>query len=169
MQAQALASAFNDVAVRLASAQRDADAQVKAGVDRSTAGSHCLAERVDELGQRERERTLRDKLGVALSSLSQLIDIGVVAARWRRRSRSATVVRWSSRQHVSDRRDADRRLGACESDERRHGDYDGDYRGRVGGLLQVRDGLLPGYTTRLNQLAYGVATSVNTAHRAGPT
>ena len=34
MQAQALASAFNDVAVRLASAQRDADAQVKAGVDR---------------------------------------------------------------------------------------------------------------------------------------
>ena len=77
MQAQALASAFNDVAVRLASAQRDADAQVKAGVDRSTAG-HCLAERVDELGQRERERTLRDKLGVALSSLSQLIDIGVV-------------------------------------------------------------------------------------------
>jgi len=39
--------------------------------------------------------------------------------------------------------------------------------GSIGGQLRVRDTLVPGYRASLDQLAYGVATSVNTAHQAG--
>ena len=39
--------------------------------------------------------------------------------------------------------------------------------GRIGGLLQVRDTLVPDYQARLDQLAYDVATQVNTVHQAG--
>jgi flagellar hook-associated protein 1 FlgK len=39
--------------------------------------------------------------------------------------------------------------------------------GRLGGLLQVRDSIIPGYTARLDQLAYDVATAVNALHATG--
>jgi flagellar hook-associated protein 1 FlgK len=39
--------------------------------------------------------------------------------------------------------------------------------GSIGGQLRVRDTFVPGYRASLDQLAYGVATAVNTAHQAG--
>jgi flagellar hook-associated protein 1 FlgK len=39
--------------------------------------------------------------------------------------------------------------------------------GRIGGLVELRDSSIPGYQSRLDQLAYDVATAVNTAHQAG--
>jgi flagellar hook-associated protein 1 FlgK len=42
-------------------------------------------------------------------------------------------------------------------------------RGAVGGLLEVRDTLVPGYQNRLDQLAFGVAQQVNALHTAGYT
>lgn len=39
--------------------------------------------------------------------------------------------------------------------------------GRIGGLLSLRDGSLPGYQGRLDQLAHDVMTQVNTLHQAG--
>jgi flagellar hook-associated protein 1 FlgK len=39
--------------------------------------------------------------------------------------------------------------------------------GEVGALLHVRDTLVPGYQAQLDQLAYGLATQVNTLHQAG--
>jgi len=39
--------------------------------------------------------------------------------------------------------------------------------GRIGGLLQVRDTLIPTYKRELDTLAYGVATAVNTVHATG--
>ncbi len=39
--------------------------------------------------------------------------------------------------------------------------------GKVAGYLDVRDTLIPGYRTQLDQLAYDVATQVNTRHQAG--
>ena len=39
--------------------------------------------------------------------------------------------------------------------------------GTIGGLLHARDTLIPGYQTRLDELAYGVAQEVNTLHQGG--
>ncbi len=39
--------------------------------------------------------------------------------------------------------------------------------GSMGGALQVRDQILPGYSDQLNQLAYDVAVAVNAQHAAG--
>lgn len=39
--------------------------------------------------------------------------------------------------------------------------------GRVGGLLAVRDRIVPGYQARLDQLAYDVSTEVNALHGSG--
>src|SRR5262249_55230684 len=39
--------------------------------------------------------------------------------------------------------------------------------GEIGGMLQVRDTLVPAYQAQLDQLAYSVATQVNTLHQAG--
>lgn len=39
--------------------------------------------------------------------------------------------------------------------------------GRIGGLIELRDSVLPRYQTRLDQLAYDVATGVNAAHASG--
>jgi flagellar hook-associated protein 1 FlgK len=39
--------------------------------------------------------------------------------------------------------------------------------GSIGGQLRVRDTFIPGYRASLDQLAYGVATTVNTVHQGG--
>jgi flagellar hook-associated protein 1 FlgK len=39
--------------------------------------------------------------------------------------------------------------------------------GHLGGLLQVRDRDIPGYSTQLDELAHGVATAVNALHVTG--
>jgi flagellar hook-associated protein 1 FlgK len=41
--------------------------------------------------------------------------------------------------------------------------------GQMGGLLAVRDTLVPGYQAQLDQLAHDLATEVNTVHAAGVT
>jgi flagellar hook-associated protein 1 FlgK len=170
-QGQSLASAFNDVAARLVSARRDADLLVKSGVDQITglATQIALLNASMAGASASGNEALRDKLGVALSSLSQLIDIGVVS----RSDGGADVSVGNGRALVIGANTyqigvtpiagsglADLTSGGTVITAEITG-------GRVGGLLQVRDGLLPGYTTRLDQLANGVATSVNTAHRAG--
>jgi flagellar hook-associated protein 1 FlgK len=171
VQAQSLTSAFNDVATRLASAQHDADAQVKSSVDQING----LAAQVASLNasmagaSASGSEALRDKLGVALSSLSQLIDIGVVS----RPDGGADVSVGNGRALVIGANayqiGTTPMAGSGLADLTSAGtvittEITG---GRVGGLLRVRDGLLPGYVTRLDQLAYGVASVVNTTHRAG--
>ncbi|MDJ0761591.1 MAG: flagellar hook-associated protein FlgK [Myxococcota bacterium] len=39
--------------------------------------------------------------------------------------------------------------------------------GALGGIIEVRDTLLPGYQSDLDQLAYDIATGINTQHMAG--
>lgn len=171
VQGQSLASAFNDVAARLASAQRDADAQVKSSVDQiNTLAAQVASLNASMAGaSASGNEALRDKLAVALSALSQLIDIGVVS----RPDGGADVSVGNGRALVIGANTY--QIGVTPIAVSGLADLTSAGTvitaeitgGRVGGLLHVRDGLLPGYTTRLDQLAFGVATSVNTAHRAG--
>jgi flagellar hook-associated protein 1 FlgK len=173
VQGQSLASAFNDTASRLASAQRDADASVKSGVDQINA----LAAQIAALNASisggaagaSGNEAVRDKLNVALGTLSQLIDIGVVTEPNGSIDVSvgnghALVLGGNAYQlgvspmAVSGL--ADLTSGGTVITSQITG-------GSVGGLLHVRDGLLLGYMTQLDTLASGVATGVNAAHRAG--
>lgn len=171
VQGQSLASAFNDVASRLASAQRDADAQVKSSVDQiNTLAAQIASLNASMAGaSASGNEALRDKLGVALSSLSQLIDIGVVS----RPDGGADVSVGNGRALVVGANTYQIGVTPIAGSGLANLTSAGAVitaeitGGRVGGLLHVRDGLLPGYTTRLDQLAYDVATSVNTVHSAG--
>jgi flagellar hook-associated protein 1 FlgK len=171
VQGQELANTFNDVATRLSSAQRDADVQVKSSVDQINALASQIASLNAAIGgvSQTAGEALRDKLSVALSSLSQIIDIGVVprangGADVSVGNGHALVIGANAYQvGVSPAAGsglADLTSGGAVITNEVKG-------GRVGGLLQVRDTLLPGYMSRLDQLAYDVSTSVNTAHHAG--
>jgi flagellar hook-associated protein 1 FlgK len=169
VQGQSLAISFNDIASRLGSAQHDVDTQVRSAVD----GINTLASQISSLNASlsggTGNESIRDQLGAALASLSQLVDIGVVSQP----SGSVDVSIGNGHALVVGANAykvditaaagtglADLSLGGSVITSEVTG-------GTVGGLLQVRDVLLPGYRTRLDQLAYGVATSVNAAHRAG--
>jgi flagellar hook-associated protein 1 FlgK len=171
VQAQALTSAFNDVAVRLASAQRDANAQIVAGVDQINGLANQIASLNASMSSvnASGSESLRDKLGVALSTLSGLIDISVVG----RPDGGADVSVGNGHALVIGATlypiGTSPMAGSGFADLTSGGSIitTAVTGGRVGGLLRVRDQLLPGYQLRLDQLANGLATSVNTAHRAG--
>ena len=172
VQGQSLTHSFNDVASRLASAQRDVDDQVRSSVDQINA----LATRIASLDASmsgpagaSGAEAVRDNLGVALSSLSKLIDIGVVS-----RSDGGVDVSIGNGHSLVIGSTATA-LGVSALPVTGFADLTSGGTnvtaaitgGSIGGLLHVRDGLLPGYTTQLDQLAFGVATSVNAAHAAG--
>ena len=171
VQGQELANTFNEVATRLSAAKRDTDVQVKSSVDQINALATQIASLNAAIGgvSQTAGEALRDKLGVALSSLSQLVDIGVVP----RSNGGADVSIGNGRALVigasSYQLGVAAAAGSGLTDLTSGGvvitnEVKG---GRVGGLLQVRDTQLPGYVSRLDQLAYDLATSVNTAHQAG--
>jgi len=171
VQGQLLATTFHDVDFRLTSAQQDADAQVRASVDQINALGAQIASlnaKVSGAGGAANE-SARDQLNQALRSLSQLIDIGVVMQA----DGSATVSVGNGRALVvgsnAYQLGVAPRAGTGFVDITAGGFViTGEVTGgALGGFLQVRDVLLTDYRSRLDDLAYGVATSVNAAHAAG--
>ncbi len=168
---QSLAQAFNAVNANLTSAQSDADTQLRAAVGQvnvlaaqlaSINGS--LAGAGDAAGD-----ALRDQQSNALASLSQLIDFSVI----HHEDGSVDVSIGNGRGLViagntyalTATSTAPQGFAALSSgDAPVTTEISG---GSIGGLLRVRDALIPGYRNSLDQLAYGVATAVNTAHQAG--
>jgi flagellar hook-associated protein 1 FlgK len=113
---------------------------------------------------------VRDQLDTALTSLSQLIDIGVLTRTDGGVDVSVgnghALVIGSNKYAIG----VSPRPATGLSDLVTAGGHVMTAQvtgGSVGGMLQVRDRLLPGYMTQLDQLAFDVAGSVNTAHRAG--
>ena len=171
VQGQTLASAFNNVAAKLSTAQRDADAQVKSTVDQINALAGQVAtlnSSLDSANQSSNE-AVKDQLTTVLGQLSQLIDIGVVPSA----NGGADVSVGNGRALVIGTNTyalsatpapvtglANLNLGGQNITNEVTG-------GTAGGLLQVRDVLVPDYQTRLDQLAFGVATSVNAVHQGG--
>jgi flagellar hook-associated protein 1 FlgK len=171
VQGQSLATAFNNVAARLTSAGGDADAGIRSAVDGINALAFQIAALNESLGGAGSgsAETLRDQQALALKALSELIDISVVS----RADGGVDVSMGNGRALVigADTYGLEVRQapgtglaglwsGGVDITDEITG-------GTVGGLLHVRDVLLPGYISRLDDLAYGVATSVNTIHGAG--
>jgi len=172
-QGAGLASEFHDMASRLAQARRDTDASVRDGVTQVNA----LAQRIAKLnasfgaasGVEGATETLKDEIGVALKSLSSLVNISTIT----RADGGVDVTFGSGHPLVLDDNvySLDLTSGPPNGFARLQSagtDVTSEVTGgSIGGFLQTRDVLMPGYADKLDTLAYTVVTQVNAVHQTG--
>jgi len=175
-QGQTLSTAFNNLSTSFQSAQRDADNQLRDAIGQVNA----LAKQVAELNTGiasvgvDNAQTLLDQQQQALSALSKLADISVTqnsdgTVDLSIGNGSALVVG----QNVYD-------LSAVSAGPQGFAQVMSEGSstvpndvtsfvtgGQIGGLIQVRDTLVPQYQTQLDNLAYGVVTDVNNLTQSG--
>jgi len=170
-QGQALSQSFNQMSTRIADAGRDADSGVRSSVQQinSLAGQIASINTALSGADSATAASLGDQLGVALQSLSKLVDISTITHQDGSVDVSVgngrALVVGANTYQVQVSSTAPQGYAALSiGDATITSEITG---GQVGGLLHVRDVLVPTYATRLDQLAYGVATSVNSAHAAG--
>ena len=174
LQGEAVASAFRDMATRLDAAQRDADAGVQAAVGEVNALAVRVATLndaiVDAGGTGAQALHLRDQQRVALDRLAELLDVESIG----REDGGVDLVAGSGRPLVIGATAYE--LVAAPAGPAGLVDieaHDGTSitveltGGRIGGLLQVRDALVPAYQASLDELAYRLAVEVNAIHTAG--
>jgi flagellar hook-associated protein 1 FlgK len=168
---QSLAQTFNAVSASLATSQRDADANVRTGVDQVNALAATLASINTSLAGTTDAgaETLKDQQSNALQSLSQLIDFSVI----HHADGSVDVSIGQGRALVAGANSYQLRAvsggpqgfasifsGSADVSAEIGG-------GSIGGALRVRDVVVPGYAASLDKLAFDLSTSVNAAHQAG--
>jgi flagellar hook-associated protein 1 len=175
-EAQTLTRAFNDVAGRLGTAQRNADTELRASVSQVNELADQLADlntAIIGAGEDHDVSALRDQQSLALGKLAQLIDIGVV----QRQDGGIDVTIGNGRALVV----GGQSYGLTATSTTAQGfasifSSGADVQtnitseitgGQIGGLIQVRDVLVSNYANQLDQLAYAVATDVNTLARSG--
>jgi flagellar hook-associated protein 1 FlgK len=171
VQGQQLARGFNDMATRLADARHAADDQIRSSVDQINSLAAQVAALNTAIGNANGVdvETMKDQLGVALKTLSGFADVTVS----QRPDGSADVAIGSGRALVVGGAAYALGIGSAgisglATITSGGVDITSEIsRGQVGGLLQVRDTLVPDYQNRLDQLAFGVAQQVNTLHTAG--
>jgi flagellar hook-associated protein 1 FlgK len=173
LEAGNLATTFHDLVERLQLAARDADATVRSTVDDINGLVDRIATLNEALGRvgpnASESLSLQDELGEAIKQLSTLVDIDtiprpdggmdvtfgngrpLVIGQYGYQLQTAAVGPLGHVSIVSE--------GVTVTAEITGG--------RLGGLIHARDVLIPGYITELDELAYGLATEINTVHRAG--
>lgn len=169
-QSQQLAQAFRTLSDRLTTARRNADVALGSALEEVNQLANRVAVLNDQISQAGSDvESLRDERAVAVGKLTELADVTVT-----RRSDGGIdlsigsgrpLVIGTSVYQVSGVATPPLGLTTVMT-----GGYDvtGEIAGgRIGGLLQLRDTVVPGYATRLDQLAYDIATQVNTLHQAG--
>jgi flagellar hook-associated protein 1 FlgK len=170
-QGHLLARAFNGMARNLADARTAADAQIRSGVDQINTLAAQIAALNASIGDANGAdvETLRDQQGVALKTLSGLADITVLP----RPDGSVDVSIGKGRALVEGTNTYALGIGSAgisglATITSGGTDITAEISGgQIGGLLQVRDQMVPGYQSRLDQLAFGVAQQVNALHTAG--
>jgi flagellar hook-associated protein 1 FlgK len=171
VQGQQVATAFNAMAGSLADARVAADAQIRSGVVQINALASQIAALNTSIGKAAGgdAETLRDQLGIAVKALSGLADVTVL----QRADGGADVSIGIGRALViGDQTYAvgigSAGLSGLATVTSGGVDITAEMkRGQLGGLLQVRDTLVPGYQDKLDQLALGVAQQVNGLHKSG--
>jgi flagellar hook-associated protein 1 len=166
-----LASAFNDMSSRFDDAGAAADTGVRGTVEQINA----LAQRIATLnaaigsGNGADVEGLKDEQTLALQTLAGLSSITVMA----RADGGADVAIGNGRALVVGANHYDLAVASggalgYASISAGGADITADLTsGSLGGLLHVRDTLVPKYKTELDQLAFSVAGRVNSAHAAG--
>ena len=170
-EGEQLAAAFRDMADRLASTRRDADTALRGDVTRVNTLAIRVANLNRSIGSTPSGQSLHliDEQSEAVRELSELVDISVLerehggvdvyfgAGR-------PLVVAANSYAITATPTGPTGQLVLASNGITVTTEIAG---GRIGGLLQVRDTLVPAYEARLDELAYTVVTQVNTLHAAG--
>jgi flagellar hook-associated protein 1 FlgK len=162
-----LTSAFHDLAAQLTAAQTDADTSLRASVNEVNAlGTELAGLNGDIAAHSYDAETIRDRQGLILQRLGELADVSVLA----RQDGGVDVTLASGRALVigdnayalqaSPTGMATVSLEGVDVTPELTG-------GRLGGLLRVRDAVVPGYMSQLDQLANDFATAVNATHATG--
>jgi flagellar hook-associated protein 1 FlgK len=169
VEGQALATAFRDMADQLAATRRSADKDIRDLLDQINALAKEVAAangEIVELGSPAVE-TARDRQAVVLETLTQLLDVNVI-----QRSDGgvdvslgngrALVVGTSVFELSASTTGPSGFAAILTSGADVITDVTAEITGgQIGGLLQIRDVLVPGYAARLDALAHGVASGVN--------
>lgn len=169
-QGQQLMLAFHELSARLVDARRGADTSVVAAVDEV----NDLARRVADLNEGIAAggpdvESLRDARDETIARLRQIADVGVT----RNTDGSVSLSIGSGRtlvvgsfSYAVDTQStpplglASISIGGFDITSEIEG-------GRIGGLVHLRDTVVPGYATNLDQLAFDVVSMVNTLHQTG--
>jgi flagellar hook-associated protein 1 FlgK len=171
LQGGQLARSFNSLAAGLKDGQRAADTKVRSSIDQINTLATQIAQlnlAIAKAGGGDSE-TLQDQQAVALKTLAGLANVAVLPRQEggfdvsigighalvlgdQTYAASAVPTGPSGRSAVT--------LGGADITA----ELDG---GEIGGLLQVRDTIVPDYLQRLDQLAFDVAGQVNRLHQAG--
>lgn len=171
LQGRQLAASFNDIAGRLSDSARLADNGVRDAVGELNTLSARIAElnaAIATAGDADVD-ALKDQQQLALESLSALTSVSVL----NREDGGVDVTIPSGRALVIGANAYDVTVGTAPVTgyatlQLGGADVTSDItNGKIGGLAYTRDTLIPGYQTRLDEIAYGVAQEVNTLHQAG--
>ena len=168
---QQLAGQFNSLAAQFSASRQQADAQVRGGVNQINTLAAQIASLNGTIASANGAdvNSLRDQRDVALSSLAKLSNIGVMT----RPDGAVDVTIGNGRALVvgatsyaltatSTPPNGETSVGINGLDIT--GELTG---GQMGGWLNVRDTLIPGYQAQLDQLAFTTVQQVNAAHQAG--
>lgn len=173
LQGESLARAFNTMASRFEAAVADADTRVRSTVDQI----NDLATRIASLNESLSGTSstsaaglnLRDQVNQAVTQLSTLVDLSVVE----RPDGGFDVSLGNGAplvigEHAYRLAVADRAVtGLAEIVAGGAVVTSAVTGGQLGGLLRVRDAVLPGYQAGLDALAHSVAIEANALHQAG--
>lgn len=173
LQGQSVASGFGDMVDRLNLAQRDADTRVRGAVDQVNALAaqiSSLNESIARAGASGADvQSLKDQQNEAVKTLAGLLNIDVL----QRQDGGVDVTFGLGRPLVIG--DSGFSLTATSTGPLGLASLSANgvdvaaeiTSGTLGGLLQVRDQTIPGYVSRLDDIAYTLANQVNTVHEAG--
>ena len=166
-----LARSFNGMSARLDTSRTAADTQINGSLSQINALTAQIASLNASIAGASGTsvESLKDQQAIALRSLSKLAAVGVMA-----RSDGgmdvtigngrALVVGGNSYQVTATPTPPAGMTAITLNGSDITAEITG---GRVGGALQVRDTLVPGYQAQLDQLANAVVTQVNTVHTTG--
>jgi flagellar hook-associated protein 1 FlgK len=169
-QGQTLATDLNTLAGQLSTAQLNADEQVRSGVDQINRLTTQIASINAAIAQPNADAdTLKDQLTTVLGTLAGLANVNVTTEA----NGTADVSMGNGLALVQGANAT--ALGVTPSgpqglaqitlgDQTITSDVTG---GSMGGQLQVRDTLVPGYQQQLDQLAFDLGTQVNAQQKAG--
>ena len=172
IQGEGLASAFRDMAGRLSAARHDADRQARGTVD----DINSILERIATLNSvignsstMEKSLHARDEQTQLVRQLSELVDVRVLE----REEGGVDISIGNGRPIIVGETtyaltvSSTPPLGYAAFAVNGTNITSEITAGRLGGFLQVRDSNIPDYIRRLDEVAYAVATEVNTIHQAG--
>ncbi len=171
-QGRLLARSFNETATRLSDARREADVEVRGTVGAINDKARNIASLNASIARANGAdaEALQDQLGQELDSLAEITGISVL----RNADGTANVSLGAGRAIVVGENQYaltvtnDPGTGLASVNINGSTDITAELgSGTIAGYLDVRDTLIPGYQTQLDQLAYDVAQQVNTRHAAG--